>query len=192
MSMKTYFDHSATTPLDERVLEAMQPFFSEKYGNASSLHTMGQEANEAMEHARCSNDARKNHTRCKEHGGGDILNFFARDMQEDVRDRFYELYVNIVETYKIDETNLFICNILAMTCREIVTSHSAKSGDMVKYIQNAISMGRDLMLTPRERKTMSVTVTNDTKRDKNEIEAMVRARIGIDSENSNDDTGTVY
>ena len=41
--MEVYLDNSATTKLDRRVLEKMKPYFSEKYGNASSIHMMGQE-----------------------------------------------------------------------------------------------------------------------------------------------------
>lgn len=50
--MKVYFDNSATTRVDPRVLEAMAPFFTEKYGNASSLHQFGREAYSAMQAAR--------------------------------------------------------------------------------------------------------------------------------------------
>ncbi len=50
--MRVYADHGATTPVDPRVLLAMQPFFSEKYGNASSLHAWGQEAREGVDRAR--------------------------------------------------------------------------------------------------------------------------------------------
>jgi cysteine desulfurase len=48
----TYFDHAATTPVDPRVLEAMLPFFAERYGNPSELHRMGREARAAVEVAR--------------------------------------------------------------------------------------------------------------------------------------------
>jgi cysteine desulfurase len=44
----TYFDNSATTNVDPRVLEAMKPFFLERYGNPSSLHSLGRSAEEAM------------------------------------------------------------------------------------------------------------------------------------------------
>lgn len=49
---KVYFDNSATTRVDPKVVEAMLPFFDEKFGNASSLHSFGREAGEAMEEAR--------------------------------------------------------------------------------------------------------------------------------------------
>ncbi|GAB4569146.1 MAG: cysteine desulfurase family protein [Anaerolineae bacterium] len=47
-----YLDHSATTPVDPRVVEAMLPYFTERYGNPSSLHRLGREASQAMEAAR--------------------------------------------------------------------------------------------------------------------------------------------
>ncbi len=45
-------DHSATTPVAAEVLEAMLPYFSDKFGNASSLHGFGREAREALEESR--------------------------------------------------------------------------------------------------------------------------------------------
>ena len=47
-----YFDHAGTTPMDPRVLEAMLPYFTQLYGNASSVHTVGQEARYALDGAR--------------------------------------------------------------------------------------------------------------------------------------------
>lgn len=47
-----YLDHAATTPLDERVLEAMLPFMTENYGNANSAHHLGQRAKVVVEDAR--------------------------------------------------------------------------------------------------------------------------------------------
>jgi cysteine desulfurase len=49
---RIYFDHNATTPVDPEVLSAMAPFFAETYGNASSIHTFGQQARAAVEQAR--------------------------------------------------------------------------------------------------------------------------------------------
>lgn len=49
---RIYMDHSATTPVAPEVLEAMLPYFRERYGNASSLHEFGREARDAVEGAR--------------------------------------------------------------------------------------------------------------------------------------------
>jgi len=47
-----YLDNAASTPVDERVVKKMLPFFSEKFGNASSQHSIGREAKFALEDAR--------------------------------------------------------------------------------------------------------------------------------------------
>src|SRR3979411_690985 len=51
---KVYLDHSATTPVDPRVVEAMLPYLTERFGNASSVHSFGQEARGAVDQARRS------------------------------------------------------------------------------------------------------------------------------------------
>jgi cysteine desulfurase len=50
--MRVYMDYAATTPVDPRVLKAMKPYFSEKFGNSVSLHKQGREAKEALETSR--------------------------------------------------------------------------------------------------------------------------------------------
>ena len=49
---RIYLDNAATTKVDDEVLKAMLPYFNEKYGNASSVHFMGQEAKNALEKSR--------------------------------------------------------------------------------------------------------------------------------------------
>ena len=47
-----YLDHAATTALDSRVLEAMIPYFTTEYGNASSVYTLGRHAMQAIDRSR--------------------------------------------------------------------------------------------------------------------------------------------
>jgi len=49
-----YFDYAATTPVDPRVMKAMSPYFSHEYGNASSVHLVGQASAKAVDRARDS------------------------------------------------------------------------------------------------------------------------------------------
>jgi len=49
---RIYLDYAATTPQDPQVTKAMEPFFFEKFGNPSSIHTEGQIARKAIEEAR--------------------------------------------------------------------------------------------------------------------------------------------
>ena len=52
MQPRIYLDNAATTCIDKRVLETMLPYFSDVYGNASSLHTLGTEAKEILDCSR--------------------------------------------------------------------------------------------------------------------------------------------
>jgi cysteine desulfurase len=51
---RIYFDNAATTPLDPRVLEAMLPYLTEKFGNPSAIYSYGREVRMAIENARKS------------------------------------------------------------------------------------------------------------------------------------------
>jgi cysteine desulfurase len=50
--VKVYFDNAATTKVDEKVLKAMLPYFTEDYGNASSMHILGNKAKNILEKSR--------------------------------------------------------------------------------------------------------------------------------------------
>lgn len=52
MATKIYMDHAATTPVRKEVLEAMLPYFTEYYGNASGIYGIAKESKKAMEKAR--------------------------------------------------------------------------------------------------------------------------------------------
>jgi len=52
MSRSVYLDHSATTPVDHDVLEAMMPYFTSDFGNPNSLHAWGRKARKALDEAR--------------------------------------------------------------------------------------------------------------------------------------------
>ena len=47
-----YMDHSATSPVDPEVFKAMEPYFMDSFGNASTLYSLGREARKAMESSR--------------------------------------------------------------------------------------------------------------------------------------------
>src|SRR5688572_14701191 len=52
MPERIYLDYAATTPVDARVLEAMLPHFSGNFGNSSSIHHFGRQAEKALEESR--------------------------------------------------------------------------------------------------------------------------------------------
>ena len=52
MFRRVYLDNSATTPVDKEIFDAMIPFLTDKFGNASSIHFFGQEARAAVDRAR--------------------------------------------------------------------------------------------------------------------------------------------
>ena len=52
MKKRIYFDHAATTAINREVLEAMLPYYSQEFGNPSSIHSYGQQAKKAVDQAR--------------------------------------------------------------------------------------------------------------------------------------------
>ena len=52
MMRQVYMDHAATTPVASEVLKEMMPYFTESFGNPSSLYTLGQQNKEVVRAAR--------------------------------------------------------------------------------------------------------------------------------------------
>ncbi|NTV90484.1 MAG: aminotransferase class V-fold PLP-dependent enzyme, partial [Clostridiales bacterium] len=55
-----YLDHAATTYVKPEVLEAMLPYFGQKFGNASSIYSIGRDSKRAIEEAREHGDISEN------------------------------------------------------------------------------------------------------------------------------------
>lgn len=54
LAKQIYLDYAATTPVDPEVLKAMLPYFTERFGNAGSLHSKGLEAKQALDQSRAT------------------------------------------------------------------------------------------------------------------------------------------
>jgi len=84
MTQKIYLDNAATTKVDEKVVKEMLPYFTEKFGNASSQHEIGQEAKNALEKSRkiISNaiNANKTHEIIFTSGGTESNNFVLKGL----------------------------------------------------------------------------------------------------------------
>lgn len=97
---KIYFDHAATTPVDERVLQKMLPYFSEKFGNPNSQHFFGREAVSAVDEAR-DEIAKILNAKANEiyftSGGTESDNWALRGTAYAMRERGKHLIVSAVE-----------------------------------------------------------------------------------------------
>jgi cysteine desulfurase len=106
---RIYLDHSATTPLDPRVLETILPYFTEQYGNSMAIHSFGREAERAIETARETVARLLN---CRPHeviftsGGSESDNLALRGPAQDARthNRPFTLITSPVEHSAISVT----------------------------------------------------------------------------------------
>lgn len=97
---KIYLDHAATTPVAGEVAEAMRPFLSERFGNASSLHSLGREAARAIENARGAISKRvkaKGHKLVFTSGGTESNNLALKGFAFANRDRGKHIITSSVE-----------------------------------------------------------------------------------------------
>jgi cysteine desulfurase len=125
---RIYLDHSATTPLDERVLEVMLPYFTEHYGNSLAIHRFGREAERAIESARVSVAQRLN---CRPHeviftsGGSESDNLALRGPAQDARahNRPFTLVTSPVEHSAISVTARQLRETLGASLRIVPVDH---------------------------------------------------------------------
>ncbi|MBN1564588.1 MAG: cysteine desulfurase [Anaerolineae bacterium] len=117
-----YLDHSATTPLDPRVLAAMLPYFTEDYGNSMALHRLGRSAERAIDTAR---DSIARELNCEPHnivftsGGSESDNLALRGPAQFARthDRPFTLITSTLEHHAISATARQLGNTLGAALR---------------------------------------------------------------------------
>lgn len=141
----------------------------------------GIEQEHALEQSRCSEDSVPGYTRCSEHGGGDLSEFYSRDMQPDEKLRFRELFNNTKERQNIPKDDLMQMNYLAMSCRQIILSHNCSPDEMYDNTMKSIQINRELAITPREKKSgkLDITVGKKVEESALQIEELVKQRTAL-------------
>lgn len=138
---------------------------------------------DALEKSRCQADAVEGYTRCEEHGGADITHFYSGNMMPDQKLRFKELFINVMDTYKIPRDNLLVTNIISATCREIILSHNADPSLLRSGINQALAYAKELNLTPKERKgnqsEFHIHMDENMKGAVDNIESIVKERLAL-------------
>lgn len=140
---------------------------------AHALINQGISEQKAMSQTRCIQEVVPGYTKCKEHGGGDIKEFFSRDLQPDEKKHFRELFDNVVEKHGIDTNDMFILDMTAIACREIVLSHNSDSPG--QHLEKALVLGNTLLLTPKEKRGEKLVIDKPIQ----DIESIVKARIAM-------------
>ena len=108
---KIYLDYAATTPTHENVVAAMQPYYSEIYGNPSSLHQFGREARKAVDAARLNVAAlikAKPEEIIFTSGGSEADNFALKGIAFTNRERGNHIIVSKIEHHAILESAHFL------------------------------------------------------------------------------------
>jgi len=108
---RIYLDYAATTPMHPEVLEAMQPYFTDAFGNPSSIYSYGQEAKVAIDEARTS-IARLIGAQDEEvvftGGGTEADNFAIKGVAYASRSRGNHIITSAIEHHAVLETCMFL------------------------------------------------------------------------------------
>ncbi len=107
MQTKIYFDHAATTPVRKEVLEKMLPYFTEYYGNASSVYGIAKESKQAMERARkqvADAIGAKPEEICFTAGGSESDNMALRGVAEALEKRGKHIITSAIEHHAVLHT----------------------------------------------------------------------------------------
>ncbi|MDD1774677.1 MAG: cysteine desulfurase NifS [Methanobacterium sp.] len=108
-----YMDHSATSPVDPEVFKAMEPYFVNSYGNASTLYSLGREARKAMEESRkmvASLIRAKPDEIIFTSGGTESDNIAIKGIAYRLRDKGNHIITSNIEHPAVDETCKYLEN----------------------------------------------------------------------------------
>ena len=108
---RIYMDHAATTRADKEVVEAMLPYFTEIFGNASSLHAFGREAKEALESSReviAKSIGAKSEEIIFTSGGTESDNMAIKEIAFSNRDRGNHIITSSIEHHAVLHTCEFL------------------------------------------------------------------------------------
>ncbi len=105
---RVYLDHAATTPVDPKVLEAMVPYFTESFGNPSSIHSFGRDTRKALDQAReiiareigASEPAEIIFTGC----GSESDNFAIKGIAQSYREKGNHIITSAIEHHAVFDT----------------------------------------------------------------------------------------
>jgi cysteine desulfurase len=139
---KVYLDHIAATPLHPEALEAMLPYLRENFGNPQSLHSAGQQAQQALEEAR-ENVARLIHAQAAEifftSSGSESNNFAVKGLALAQKSRGNHIVLSSIEHQSV--------------------LHSAKSLEKFGYTVKLIPVDKFGRMTPED---VRKAITSDT------------------------------
>lgn len=147
-----YLDHSATTPLDSRVLAAMTPYFDQIYGNSMAVHQFGREAEHAVETSRAMIARLLNCPPASivfTSGGSESDNIALRGPAQHARahERPFTLITSPVEHEAISHTARQLMQVLGVALRVVPVDHYGRVSpdDLAAALNNLPANGVTLV-----------------------------------------------